>query len=289
MQCGTVKEWLGPYLDGEVPEHVQEAVEAHLAGCRECAGELDALRSIASAFTSPNTVSPPSNLWPSIERRLVGRPARRVIALWSARRLLATAAILLILVGLGALLFWGEGLVGRAEAAAVNFQPLLNGLKTDASAAFEQFLAEYGAQSVSVAEAERYGAGLSFAIPDTLPGGFRRVGVYTLRFGKQPGVAARYSRDGELLGFIFHPPILQQQFGTGEDRDCVVGKHRGHAIDVGEWTLLHLTDPTTCHCVLSKLDRQTELPAVIAEIVPNWQGTAQDDPGSFTGPGRGHP
>jgi hypothetical protein len=45
-------------------------------------------------------------------------------------------------------------------------------------------------------------------------------------------------------------------------------QHRRHKVPVGEWSLVHLADPATCHCVLSRLDESTDLPAVIAAIAP---------------------
>ncbi len=81
--------------------------------------------------------------------------------------------------------------------------------------------------------------------------------------------ADHYERNGELLAMIFHPPILEEEYGTHEDRECVVGRHRGHAVAVGEWSLVHVTDPTTCHCILSRLDPSSELPTIIAEVVAN--------------------
>jgi hypothetical protein len=79
-------------------------------------------------------------------------------------------------------------------------------------------------------------------------------------------------RDGELVGVIFHPPVLKEQFGTHDDRDCVIGKHRGHAVEVGEWSLVHVTDPTTCHCVLSRLDHERELADVLPLVAPPTAG-----------------
>ena len=101
-----------------------------------------------------------------------------------------------------------------------------------------------------------------------LPVGFRLQQVYVLQFGEHPGLAASYDRDGEFLGVIFHRPVRDEQFGTHKDYDCVVGKHRGHEVKVGPWRLVHLTDPTTCHCVLSKLDESTGLSEVLAAVAP---------------------
>ncbi|MCZ6652676.1 MAG: hypothetical protein O7D91_06570, partial [Planctomycetota bacterium] len=48
----------------------------------------------------------------------------------------------------------------------------------------------------------------------------------------------------------------------------VLAKHPAHEVAVGDWKLVHLTSPTTCHCVLSRLDDATELPAVMQQLAP---------------------
>ena len=95
--------------------------------------------------------------------------------------------------------------------------------------------------------------------------------VYTLRIEGNPGIAATYARNGEFLGTIFHAPVLPEHYGTHRDYDCVIGKHRGHKVEVGQWKLLHFTDPTTCHCILSKVNEQTELPAIVTAVAPGLQ------------------
>jgi len=97
--------------------------------------------------------------------------------------------------------------------------------------------------------------------------------VFILRIGSQPGVVARYDRQGELLAAVFHPPVRKEDFGSHKDYQCVVGQHRGHAVSVGGWTMVHVTDPTTCHCVLSRLD-QSELPSILQAVAPDLGETA---------------
>jgi hypothetical protein len=230
---------------------------------------LETLRSVADALAQPEVVRVPRELWGAIEGRLAHTATRRHLMIFTFRRVAAAAAVLLIAVGVGFFaLPWGWDGARSAQAATIDFGTLLDGVKVDVAAAFEKFLQQYGAKEIPVSEAKKYAPKLNFGLPQVLPGGFRLEKTYTLRFGDSPGIAARYLRDGELLGVIFHPPVLKEQFGTHEDRDCVVGKHRGHAIEVGDWTLVHVTDPTTCHCVLSRLDQERELPSVLPLLAP---------------------
>jgi hypothetical protein len=269
MTCEQVRNWLGPYLDDEVSADIRSAVETHVSVCQHCSHELESLRSVAEVLAQPDSVRVPHELWGSIEERLAKRATRRHMVIFTFRRVVAAVAVLLIAIGVGLFaLPWGWDGASRAQAATVDFGVLLDGLKMDPDNAFDAFLAQYQPEKVSPAEAKAYAPGLTFELPDVLPGGFRRVAAYKLHFGDKPGVAARYMRDGELLGFVFHPPILQMRFGERENRSCSVGKLHGQAVDVGEWTLSHLTDPSTCHCVLTKLDKASELPAVMAAIAP---------------------
>jgi len=269
MTCDTVQEQLGAFVDGEVAPELQAAIQAHAAKCPNCAAELAELRALADALNRPEAATVPPTLWQAIEERLPARPKRRILTL-PITRLVGIAAAIFILIGLGLFsLPWGGNGIPQAQAATVDFGVLLDGLRFDARAAFDKFVALYQGRPAMVADAQRHGKNLSFNLPESLPGGFRLATAYTLRFGNKPGVAVCYVRDGQFLAAIFHPPVLEEQYGTHEDRECVIGSHRGHAVEVGDWRLVHVTDPSTCHCILSTLDESTELPPVLSALVPN--------------------
>lgn len=273
--CHTIQDLLGPYLDNEATPTQRAQVESHLLGCDECAGELDEMRSLADALRDSAPVSVPRSLWIAIERRLDGQPAGRlrIFDFMRSRSFLAVAASIAVFVGLGLFTLPWSGTPSAVEASTVDFAVLLDSLQHDAVGAFEKFLSKYQAVATTPVQAKHYATELNFDLPLTLPGGFNLQKTYQLRFGDKPGVAARYSRNGEFLGVIFHAPVLLEHFGTHKDRDCVVGKHRGHRVPVGEWSLVHLTDPSTCHCVLSRLDEAAELPAVMAAVAPGSAST----------------
>ena len=269
MDCKTAQPQLGPYLDKTMAPGERAAIEAHLANCRRCADELAQMTETVSALVPQADVPVPEKLWTSIEARLDQHRSRRLP--WRIfQRPPAMAASILFVIGAG--IFAASWIGGGAEASAasVDFSVLLDALPLDADRAFQKFLTRYGARQVSIMQARKRGAGLSFDLPETLPGGFNLEQVFVLRFGAHLGVAARYSRDGELLAAIFHPPVEREQFGTHKDYACVIGQHRGHEVAVGDWKLVHLTSPTTCHCVLSRLDAATELPAVMQKLAPQY-------------------
>lgn len=270
MACEEIRDVLGRYVDDEASLALRGQIEAHVADCFPCSQELAEVRQLAASLAEAPPVTVPSTLWTAIEERLsapvVVRPF--FLSMLRSRAAIAVAASIVGVVGLGLFsLPWG-GDRSQARAATVDFSILLDGLQHDAVAAFDKFMSQYGAVVAKPDDAKRYAPRLSFDLPQTLPGGFELQTAYLLRFGEAPGVAARYERDGEFLGVVFHAPVLKEHFGTHKDRACIMGRHRGHAVPVGDWTLVHLTDATTCHCVLSRLNETSELPAVMSAVAP---------------------
>ncbi len=271
MCCEDYKLQIGRFLDNELTPDVRADVTEHLQTCSACNLELESLQELTLGISDSSEVSVPSDLWDSIECRLgadADRSAKRAVMNYRPfrTRRWALAASLVFVVGLGML---GVSLMDNsAEASTINFSVLLDGLPLDAQKAFRKFLTLYDAQPGSPPDAKKFASSLDFETPPTLPGGFHLDSVYLLQFGDNPGVAASYIRGDEFLATIFHAPVTNENFGTHKDYDCVVGKHHGHKVKVGSWKMVHLTDPTTCHCVLSQLDEASELPAVMAAVAP---------------------
>jgi len=75
-------EWtdrLSEYLDGELEARERARVEAHLAGCAECARTLAELKAVVARASRLPEYPPEADLWPGIERRLA--PRRRLLDL----------------------------------------------------------------------------------------------------------------------------------------------------------------------------------------------------------------
>ncbi len=269
MTCETARERLGTLLDGELPAAARCSLESHLAGCGACRAELELLGASATAVARLAEVPVPEALWATIERRLDNevhyrRGPRSGESLRT--RPLAVAAAVALAVGLSAV-----GLIWKgpsARASTVDYSVLLNTLPHDAQRAFTKFLVLYNAKECSLTNARLHAPDLDFDVPEVLPGGFRLQSLYALRFDEMPGVAATYDREGEFLGVVFHRPVKAKGFGPHRECPCTIGRRSGHMVAVGEWRLVHLTDPTTCHCLLSRLNEETELPDVFAAVAP---------------------
>ncbi len=271
MDCHRIRGLLGLYWDDEVSPDERRDVEEHLATCTACSADLDEIRAIACDLAAPAHVEVPDALWSAIEHRLDHEPAHgsRTGSIQFFRTPIAKAAAVLFAAGLGLWAFaWLDGAATRATASQVDFSVLLDALPVDARKAFMKFLVFYDAGESSPSGARQYAPDLNFGLPEDLPGGFRLEKVYLLRFGKLPGVAATYGRDDDFVGVVFHKPICQENHGMHRDYPCDIGKHKAQKVSVGDWRLVHLADPTTCHCVLSRLDEHDELPAVMSAVAP---------------------
>lgn len=279
MSCDDIRKLMGAYFDRELEPELPEALTAHVFACQYCRKELEAIRSLTADLAAPSIIAPPTEeLWRAIETRLDGEklPREKDSVHWLNRMPFRAAALIALAVGIGALIMiWADKSVSKAEASPINFGVILDTLPTDAEGAFREFLGLYDAREVSPAEAKRSAPNLNFGLPEELSGGFRLHATFAMKFGESPGIVARYERQGEFLVAIFHATVFEEDYGTHKDYPCVVGKHRGQRIKVGDWSLVHVTDSTTCHCVLSRLDEATELPDVLSAVAPGSIGNAE--------------
>jgi len=271
MNCNQAREQIGIYLDGELPAPQSHDLEQHIQQCDACRSELEQSRGLVTLLqqASEGHIAAPPELWDSISSRLIAdrRPVYRIIRLF--RRPIAAAASVAVLLGAATFVaFWLSPGVRVAQATVVDYRVLLDGLAADVDESVARFLKHYGGQPMTVAAIRELAAPMHFNIPQELPGGFKLEQAYRLQFGGSPGFAARYRRDSEPLFVFFHPPVDQTLLGVHQQSHCDVAGRGGQRVEVGPWQLIHYTDPTTCHCLLSRLEREQDLHAVLAAISP---------------------
>jgi anti-sigma factor RsiW len=113
---------LSDYLDDELSPAERAAVDAHLAGCPECARTLASLRRIVAEASSLAPRPPENDLWPAIAARTV---QQRRISFTVPQ--LAAAGLLLAALSGGAVVLLLGGTIGRspfpADAAATATVP----------------------------------------------------------------------------------------------------------------------------------------------------------------------
>ncbi len=288
MDCRQACEHLGAWLDGELPSEQARALEAHLSTCPACTQQHDQLADLLARLHQAGEaadVRAPAALWDGIEPRMSTprpRAARRHRLHSSARRLLAMAAGVAVLIGgITVATFLLNGSTRVAHAEAIDYSLLLNGLNEDVDAAITRFITYYRATPISPEQAVAVAPGLSFALPTELPHGYTRERVFSLRFGGMPGIAGIYRRGREPLVALFHPPICHEheEVGSHSRLPCIIDGRHGDQVEVGPWRLVHFTDPSTCHCVLSTLDPDTQLPDVMAAVAPLFPGARSSPTG----------
>ncbi len=114
----SVIDQLSDYVDGELPGDDRARVEAHLASCAACSGEVAALQSLKLAASRLAGRVPGRDLWGGIEER-IGDPQRAAVVTPFRRRFAFTMPQL-VAAGI-ALMFASGGLVYvlRPEPPAV--------------------------------------------------------------------------------------------------------------------------------------------------------------------------
>lgn len=76
MTCEHIRDLID--LAGTPAAGERAEIEAHVAGCAECADDLAAARAVLPAAAAlPRSIAPSSDLWPAIHSRLVPRVVRR--------------------------------------------------------------------------------------------------------------------------------------------------------------------------------------------------------------------
>ena len=70
MECNNVREELVAYIDGELSSMGKHAIEAHLAGCKECAAEHNKLTTTIESTHKVRGIQPAGDWWERLRKRL---------------------------------------------------------------------------------------------------------------------------------------------------------------------------------------------------------------------------
>ena len=111
---------LSDYLDDELDPAARAEIDAHLAGCRECAVTLDELRAVAAKARALPPTPPQNDLWPGVEARLSRQGDVRPFRPRMTRRIsftlpqLVAAGLALMVLSGGAV--WLSRIGGRATS-----------------------------------------------------------------------------------------------------------------------------------------------------------------------------
>ena len=70
MKCTDVREELVAYIDDELSSMGVHAIEAHLAGCKECTAEHDKLKATIESTHKVGALQPAQDWWETLRGRL---------------------------------------------------------------------------------------------------------------------------------------------------------------------------------------------------------------------------
>jgi len=264
MNCESVQDRLGEYLDDALADETRRALEQHLDGCRGCRARYADLAGLAEMISAGRSVAAPPLLWTAIEHRLdteqaaslpgtmPAAPARSFLA--RAGRPLAAAAAILLIVGAG-WLFVSAGGDTAAVAARIDFTPLLDRLDQGLGAGIDALKAKYhGAPTTVSAAAKRIRLRLD---PDAeLPDGMTRQSMNFIYFGPDPSLAIHFAGPASELLVMQCPPKMQKQYGARDCLPCSVGAYAGHEVRLGKWRLTHFEQPDCCICIVTTLEHE---------------------------------
>ncbi|MCC7290736.1 MAG: zf-HC2 domain-containing protein [Phycisphaerales bacterium] len=283
MNCQETTEHLAALIDGELEAPTLRDVEAHLAGCAACRGDLDSTRALVSAIADPAAVAAPPQVWTVIRNRLdhesgggfnaarwnevpgVEHPHPQVESSRGFTRrqwgVFAAAAGLVFMLGVGAFLMRGE-----AQAAGIDFRPILEQADGDIEAGIAALIAAHGGRAITLEEAQRLMT-VRIHPPAKLPAEMTLKGMYLLKMGeKHRSLAFHLAGPRGHLLLLQCPAGVRRDYGNQECLPCKLGAGSDHALRVGALRLMHRDSANVCMCIVSTLDEQSDLPAVLDAI-----------------------
>lgn len=228
MNCREVQESLSAYFDRELSEDTRREMDAHLAGCESCGGELRGFAGLSNLVRQAPGPAVPGDLWTRLEAEMNVRTsgvslASRARARRPTARLLALAASLLAVAVGVAVWYRTTGGAGHRHAVA-NLDQYASLLSRDPAAAQQTLLAAYRGQAISpdgAAQALGY-------VPVSLrrsPAGYRLRSAYLLEMPCCRCMQAVYERnDGQTVAVFEKSPDHPLEFG---DRPSVCTECNG--------------------------------------------------------------
>ena len=120
MNCHEWTDRFDDFLDGRLDATDAEDLQAHIAACPSCSGELASIRELRDlAAALPRSLEPPRDLWPGIEAQI--SEAKVVRGRFGRRAILAAAAAVVIASSVVTAYFIGRSqtVVVTAESPAV--------------------------------------------------------------------------------------------------------------------------------------------------------------------------
>ena len=249
MTCDEVRESLSGNLDGELENSVAEQVRGHLATCRACAQESEALSNLTRLLRPLRDCDLRVDLWERISAHVAGAavqddpPCPGAGAAWSQPRRrwpwVAAAAAVGVATFISSYQF-----ASRSWFAPEPVRPIQTayGLALgvyvqefeEGEQAFDRFLALHEGREVSPDGLVRQ-VGFTPLVPEELPDGFRLDKSYVLATTCCNAIELRYVKGARLVT-VFQQgpghPVLFDRFDIETTRIAGISCRRGRVGDV---------------------------------------------------------
>ena len=241
MDCPEVKELLSAYYDDELTSGQRTAVAEHLAGCDECAHELEGFRRLSALAERLAQPEPPARIWQQLEAQLDAasgteheRSTFRDGRLWTRQPMvrlgLATAAAILIAVGWFGSRSWFEH-SGHHQMAAV-FGQYLDEFARDPAAAQQLLLAQYEGQAADAEQVLRT-VGYRPAVADGMPEGYSVESTYVMKMPCCTCVQCVCTRsDGTTIAIFEHDDEDPNWFGDRPGTEAICNGKRCSIVEL---------------------------------------------------------
>lgn len=228
MNCHEVQENLSTYFDGELSEDARQEVDAHVAECESCCGELQCFARLSNLVRHIPVPAAPPDVWRRVDAQLDERTSHVFLPLRTGAsrpyaRLLTLAAGLLFLAAGAAIWYQVTAGLGNRHSAA-NLDEFASSLSRDPAGAQRRLVAAYRGQAISP---NRAAQALGY-VPVSLrrdPVGYRLRSAHLLEMPCCRCLQAVYERsDGQTVA-VFEK-TLDQPFAFG-DRPTVCTRCNG--------------------------------------------------------------
>lgn len=265
MNCERIRGHLGEFFDGQLEPAARDEVERHLPKCAACRAELEAIESMARGLAAPPSAAVPDDLWNSIEKRLEAETSPARTSAPAAWRPFATAAGIVLLVGLAYLTSTLPGTSSTAQAKSFDFAPLLDRVGDDLAAGLQALIDAYGGREITLEQAAKE-MRVRVRPPEILPGGMKLVSAHMVNMLNHESLALHFVGPNDQVLVMQCPAGMMKEYGNRECVACKVDQRPGQVVREGAWSLFHVESENVCICVISTMDQETELPELMRAL-----------------------
>jgi len=226
VKCSEVQQRLSSFHDNELSQEEAARVQTHVTHCSSCEKELADFQQLSEL--SRQLADPPvlAHRWEELQSKLnlPNEPSATLARNqpWQIpRRFLALAATLLVAVGIGILVYQGDGTSPEQRHLAINFAHYLETFSEQPGDAQKILLAKYEGQTTTLAEATKT-LGYEPVAVKSLPPGYT---VQEVQLLKMPCCTCAQvlcvNKAGESIAIFEYAIDQPVWFGNRPSKECL--------------------------------------------------------------------